>query len=229
MKILNDGVTYFENDSPTIATDTNGDLIIIDDFVYPIEGMGEEDCVSIYIAQRNGESSPTKIFSKVGKANQTFTISSETLSDGYISFCHILLPTQEYYESHSENFNYYWDGEKPVNAEGSEVSFQLLVEVNDSKLIRHIHNFFYAFHLRKCYVSLCQKIFKSRGFDRCFNGKLDSQLVYKRDLVWAALNVIQYMIDFNQLAEAQRLLERINGCNGLCKSEDTGDSGCGCE
>jgi hypothetical protein len=54
-------------------------------------------------------------------------------------------------------------------------------------------------------------------------------LILKRDLVWAALNVIQYMIDFNQLAEAQRLLERINGCNGLCSSEDTGDKGCGCE
>jgi hypothetical protein len=36
MKILNDGVTYFENDSPTIATDSNGNLVIIDDFVYPI-------------------------------------------------------------------------------------------------------------------------------------------------------------------------------------------------
>jgi len=37
------------------------------------------------------------------------------------------------------------------------------------------------------------------------------------------------MIDFNQLAEAQRLLERINGCNGLCSGKDTGDKGCGCE
>jgi hypothetical protein len=37
------------------------------------------------------------------------------------------------------------------------------------------------------------------------------------------------MIDSNQLAEAQRLLERINGCNGLCSNEDTGEQGCGCE
>jgi hypothetical protein len=37
------------------------------------------------------------------------------------------------------------------------------------------------------------------------------------------------MIDSNQLAEAQRLLERINGCNGLCKGEYTGDNDCGCE
>ena len=36
------------------------------------------------------------------------------------------------------------------------------------------------------------------------------------------------MIDSNQLAEAQRLLERINGCNGICSGEKTGED-CGCE
>jgi len=36
------------------------------------------------------------------------------------------------------------------------------------------------------------------------------------------------MIDFNQFAEAQRLLNRINGCNGLCAGVNTEES-CGCE
>jgi len=35
------------------------------------------------------------------------------------------------------------------------------------------------------------------------------------------------MIDSNQLAEAERLLERINGCNGLCAGVNTGQD-CGC-
>lgn len=112
-----------------------------------------------------------------------------------------------------------------------QVSEQELVEVNPKSfdLRIQIQNFFSVCYLRKCYVSLCQKIFNDRGFDRCFNSKVSSQLRYKRDLVWAALNVIQYMIDSNQLAEAQRLLERINGCNGLCSKEETGESKCGCE
>lgn len=111
------------------------------------------------------------------------------------------------------------------------VEMQELIEVNSEAygIIKIIQNFFSVCYLRKCFVSLCQKIFNDRGFDRCFNGKVNEQLTYKRDLVWAALNVIQYMIDSNQLAEAQRLLERINGCNGLCSSEDTGNKGCGCE
>lgn len=111
------------------------------------------------------------------------------------------------------------------------VEAQEIVEVNpkDFGIIKFTQNFFSVCYLRKCYHSLCQKIFNNRGFDKCFNNKIDSQLTYKRDLVWAALNTIQYMIDSNQLAEAQRLLERISGCNGLCSSEDTGDKGCGCE
>jgi hypothetical protein len=36
------------------------------------------------------------------------------------------------------------------------------------------------------------------------------------------------MIDSNQLAEAERLLERINGCNGLCANINTGED-CGCD
>ena len=75
---------------------------------------------------------------------------------------------------------------------------------------------------------LVQKIKSTELEQKAFSSWL-WKLDYKRDLVWAALNVIQYMIDSNQLAEAQRLLERINGCNGLCSNEDTGDKGCGCE
>lgn len=120
---------------------------------------------------------------------------------------------------------------KDIYGNVKTVEVQEIIEVNPEAfgIIKYTQNFFSVCYLRKCYISLCQKIFNDRGFDRCFNGKVDSQLIYKRDLVWAALNVIQYMIDSNQLAEAQRLLERINGCNGLCSSEDTGEKGCGCE
>ena len=226
MKIINDGVTFFEN-SPTIQTDQSGNIIIMDDLIYPIKGMDKSDCVSIYIVQKNNMNNPQIIYYQVNNPGETFTIPS---TDGYISFCHIVLPTKEFNDSHLGQFTYYADNNgKIYNQNNERVDVQLVLEVNDNTIIKHTHNFFSVFHLRKCYVSLCQKIFNDRGFDRCFNGKIDSQLIFKRDLVWAALNVIQYMIDFNQLAEAQRLLERINGCNGLCSGEDTGDKGCGCE
>ena len=133
------------------------------------------------------------------------------------------------------NGGYFTDGQniyyKNIDGDVRQVEISEIIEVNPDAfgIIKFTQNFFSVCYLRKCYISLCQKIFNDRGFVRCFNGKVDSHLIYKRDLVWAALNVIQYMIDSNQLAEAQRLLERINGCNGLCSSEDTGEKGCGCE
>ena len=225
MKIINDGITYFEN-TPTIQTDSNGNIIIMDDIIYPIKGMSKDDCISLYIVQNNRTVNPTIVYKQVGNPGETFTIPSQ---DGYISFCHIVLPTKTFYDNHEGQFTYWATTDGRVFKGSTQVDIQEVIEVNDSTLIKHIHNFFSVYHLRKCYVSLCQKIFNERGFERCFNGKVNSQLIYKRDLVWAALNVIQYMIDSNQLAEAQRLLERINGCNGLCSGEDTGDKGCGCE
>lgn len=104
----------------------------------------------------------------------------------------------------------------------------LSINPDNFGLIKQVQNFFSVCYLRKCYISLCKKIFNGSGFNRCFDNKVSSQLIYKRDLVWSALNVIQYMIDSNQLAEAQRLLERIMGCNGICSGEKTGED-CGCE
>ena len=226
MKIINDGITFFEN-NPTIKTDSEGNIIIMDDIIYPIQSMSKEDCISIYIVQNNRETNPRIVYYQVGNPGETFTIPSQ---DGYLSFCHIVLPNKNYFDSHSGQFHYWANNLGHIfNRNSEEVPVQEVIEVNDNTVIKHIHNFFSIYHLRKCYVSICQKIFKDKLFDRCFNNKINTQLSYKRDLVWAALNVIQYMIDFNQLAEAQRLLERINGCNGLCSSENTGDKGCGCE
>lgn len=118
---------------------------------------------------------------------------------------------------------------KDVKGNYREVSISEItnIDAESFSLFKEIQNFFSVCSLRKCYIALCQKIFNDRAFDRCFDSKIDSQLIYKRDLVWAALNVIQYMVDSNQLAEAERLLERISGCNGLCVGVNTGED-CGC-
>lgn len=83
--------------------------------------------------------------------------------------------------------------------------------------------------LQKCYVNLCQQIFKDKNFVRCSN-KADHSLSYTRDLVWMALNVIKYMVEMNQLFEAQRILEIIYSCNGVCKNGNSKfyESNCGC-
>ena len=113
---------------------------------------------------------------------------------------------------------------------------QEITEINpDSstyiKGIKQSLNIFSICHLRKCYKNICQTIFNSRIFDKCFKAKVNSDLIFRRDLVWATINVIQYLVDSKQFAEAQLVLERINECPGLCteQEKESGKKGCGCK
>lgn len=86
-------------------------------------------------------------------------------------------------------------------------------------------------NLQKCYINLCQQIFQSRGFTQCWNkNNIESELIYKRDLVWMAMNVIKYMVECNQLYEAERIIELLHSCNGICSNKKVrnNDNGCGC-
>ena len=211
-----------------INTDKDCNIVIYDDTEYPIEGLKYTESVSLYIVVLNKCDSQEILYNKIilhdYKEKQPIVLGEK--SYGFISVYHYILPLS--------GDNYYSDGEKIYfkNSEGvsREVEEQELVEVNPDAygLIKHTYNFFSVCNLRKCYISLCQKIFNSRAFDRCFNNKVDSDLIYRRDLVWAALNVIQYLIDSHYFCEAQRLLERITSCNGLCTSAELGTKGCCC-
>ena len=44
--------------------------------------------------------------------------------------------------------------------------------------------------------------------------------MYKRDLVWATLNVINYLIEDGLFEEAQKILEEIQSCNGICYNDN---------
>ena len=60
---------------------------------------------------------------------------------------------------------------------------------------------------------------------------VNTELSYKRDLLWAALSVIEYLVEMCQMEEAQRILKEIAGCNGLCPEaldNTSNNSGCGC-
>ena len=239
-----------------INTDKNCNIVVTDDTEYPINGLKYSETASIYIAQLNNSNNPTILYNQLDSHTNSNgePIILAPQQGGFITMCHIILPKVnsiddydpikyiENDEPQEEEINisgisggYFTDGKnlyyKDIQGNTKTVEVSEIIEVNPEPfgIIKFTQNFFSVCYLRKCYISLCQKIFNDRGFDRCFNGKVSSQLIYKRDLVWAALNVIQYMVDSNQLAEAQRLLERINGCNGLCSSEDTGENGCGCE
>lgn len=209
-----------------VNTDKNCNIVIHDDTEYPVNGLSYNNSISLFVAILNKCDSQEIIYNKLVSHDNKNPIVLEEASYGFISIYQFIFPL-------FESTGYFSDGQKVYfkNTNGSirEVSTEELLEVNENNLTKFTYNFFSVCNLRKCYVALCQKIFNDRAFDRCFDSKVDSSLIYRRDLVWAALNVIDYLIDSQQYCEAQRLYQKVTQCNGLCNKSELGTKGCGCQ
>lgn len=205
------------------------------------------DTVSIDVLQHNKTNSPEiQIPIYTLHSEQPAPIVLPVSFDGWFSVYHIVLPSQDWFNKEKGKQEgsslslydtvYFSDGNgvfKYLNGEVQSVELQEIIERNEEgTTVSKIEKSYVSIcFLKKCYISLCQQIFNSRGFSECWNkNTVDSDLIYRRDLIWMAINVIKYLTQFNQLAEVQRVIERILGCNGLCKSEfrQLANHGCGC-
>lgn len=171
----------------------------------------------------------------------------QTPKDGYVTLYHIVLPTKDYIDSFSNDeikavsYCYYiYDGnvfERKTNDRGERIDTQVcvktLLEVNKSITTASINSKDYIsiWNLQKCLVNLCRQIFDNIGANaKCFNiNSLDKELIFKRDIVWMAINIIKYMTKYNMKNEAARIITQLEGCNGICtQTATTNVSGCGC-
>lgn len=167
--------------------------------------------------------------------------------DGWFTVIHLVLPTKDWFDKESSkqegsaiglyNIVYYSDGAsiyKYVDGQSSETTIDEIIEVNpvDTTISRTGEDYVSICFLRKCYINLCQQIFNSRGFSSCWNkNDIDRDLIFRRDLVWMAINVIKYLTECEQLAEVQRIIETIKGCNSLCSNDKysmKSYAGCNC-
>lgn len=141
----------------------------------------------------------------------------ETTEDGFYTLITIKVPRDP------SNYFYYRDNKIYKGAE--EVQIQEVLETNPhiSNITPTYDYYFLTIRLRKCYVDACNEIFRTKG--KCFDYK-NSDLIYKRDLIWSALNVIQYMAELDQYEEAQRLLEELTSCNGICQGSEHSQCNC---
>lgn len=209
------------------------------------------DTVSLDILQLNKLSKDNKIESIY--MNPVYTnhskISSSTLpvsSDGWFSLIHVVLPSKEWFYKELEkkdgsalglyNIVYFIDSNtlyKYVNEKIEEVTITEVLEINtiNTTISKTSEDFISICFLKKCYINLCSQILNNRGFSSCWSkNKIDNELIFKRDLVWMAINIIKYLTECEQLIEVERLIQVINGCNGLCSSSSSSqtDNGCGC-
>lgn len=206
------------------------------------------DTVSIDLLQHNkstGTNLQNPIYHVRTTDNEIVTLSVEF--DGWFTVMHIVLPSKDWFDTEFAkeegsaiglyNTVYYTDGEyiyKYFDGQTTVVMVDEIVERNtdDTTISRVCENYVSICFLRQCYISLSQQILNTRGFSACASkNTVDKDLTNRKDYVWMALNVIEYLVGFDQLAEAERLIEQIGGCNGLCKTEfkrmPTSRCGCG--
>ena len=166
--------------------------------------------------------------------------------DGWFTVNHVVLPSDKWFEREKQKAEgsalglysivYYSDGNniyKYVGGNIVQTTINEVLEVNptNTTISKTDKDYVSICFLRKCYINLCKQIFNERGFSPCWNkNAVDSELVYKRDLAWMAINVIKYLTECEQLSEVERIIETLQGCNGLCTPSNitSKTSGCGC-
>lgn len=159
--------------------------------------------------------------------------------DGLYMVSHYILPKKDSLEYIDElakkKFVFAYDGEHIVKYWNGQWD---IVQINDFISLNINNNFTVALSqdymfsmcgLKECFFNINREILgKFCGADRC-NTQKHKDLVYKRDLLWMAINVIDYLLDEDRYFEALNIMRELIGCTGFCKDNSKyGSDGCGC-
>lgn len=171
--------------------------------------------------------------------------------DGLKRVEHIIIPTKQWfdyvYELDEPSFDSYANGVYFVGDEDKffkykqgeviEVPIKEIVEINqeDTTLVKTELHTFELCHLEECFFKLCMYLLDNMPCtDPCFNEKMKGFAgeILNRDIIWMVLNAIKYCIEQQQFFRAQKILERVETCWGICRDLDNINStqykGCGC-
>lgn len=167
--------------------------------------------------------------------------------DGYYIIYHYVLPSEMFFISeqwqHSDKDKqmYFTDGQniyKLNNLVQEEIIspedfIELENDLEDTSISLKVEGIFTTCYLFDCYINLCRQIFNTTDCRDACKTDINSDLVFKRDFVWMTFNIIKYLVEKNQLLEAQRILEVLMQCNQFCNSTPEfnkgKDCGCGCK
>ena len=196
----------------------------------------KSDTAAFCIVEHKG--SYGKILSHNRQENLTVPITF----DGKFIVHYIVLPTKEWVEnkylptvgtgSISSLKVYYTDGESfyKKGSTDEKVTIEEILNIDTSgTTISKINKEYVSIcFLYKCYLNLCKQILSSQINTTCKKQLNISDLIYKRDLAWSAINVVKYLVEFRQLDEATRIIDQITQCNGICQNTTRSNYGCGC-
>ena len=151
--------------------------------------------------------------------------------DGYYTISHIILPTKAAIDRiisddsefiNQYNYVYAEDNNsiiKLLNGKWVEASIEEIVLLNDNcntTIFKSSKDLFSICHLWNCYVDICKELLSS-NLNKCKKNPDVEDLIFNRDVIWMTINVLNYLPEKDQLYEAERILEEVKGCNGLCQ------------
>lgn len=169
----------------------------------------------------------------------------EALPDGWYKLEAVVLPTLSYLKKFptlwSSDFYYIDDQDKVYfydfskhsdeNYIGEDVTnknpFSTIFTYLENNSREDFSNRFFSFgyiidyfsicNLLKCYMNYINAIFKGLCGNICVNrDQAKNDMIYRRDLVKMAIDIIKYLARCGKYNEANRILTQIYGCNGLC-------------
>ena len=111
------------------------------------------------------------------------------------------------------------------------IPLQQIIEQNtaDTTIQRMTLNTFSTADLKECFYNICKALLP-KVCGQCITYDL-TELIQNRDLIWMALNVIEYCIQLGLYYEAQRHMQWIEECGTICSrkySINNGGKDCGC-
>lgn len=165
------------------------------------------------------------------------------LEDGYYTIDHFIFPNINWYnwyktkasEEYKQKVNRIYiidEGviKKEVDGELIETTLKEVLEINleGTPIQKEKIDTFYTGNLQQCYINYCKRIF-NHLLNKCRVSTYNDDL-YARDFIWMTLNIIDYLIEFGQFMDAERIIEEFNTCGGFCTGnpEHIKSHGCGC-
>lgn len=164
--------------------------------------------------------------------------------DGLYKVSHLIIPTATWLSSNTidpteYDYAYYYNDEviyKWNNITSAWVAFASIDEavtelaaVNKNltlNMLSSYKNTFNLANLNKCFLTICNSIL-SGIINGCLKD-IDKELIWKRDFIWMSINIMKYYLDLGQIYEAQRTLENIQYCGGICGTITNNTNNCGC-
>ena len=224
----------------------DGELIITDTSDYSNIPFSYEDTITInvLVLEKKNNPSLTAITFNTHTISELDEVHLKLGEDGLYNLIHVIVPTYDWY-IRNKSLGTLSKYKQIFVSDGKnllKITEEGVKQFDPLELVAHYdiyrttiygcqEFFFSTCFLNKCYVDLCQMImnynnpYKTSEFssktllDLVECGEIDEELrdyIFRRDFVWATINVIQYLLKDKKLEEAEDILEDIQGCRGLC-------------